>query len=172
MSRRPKPRLPASAPSAVIRSWTPSDVPSRLTGTPASNPTTTSTGSDSLTRVSVYTSSGAGAQGSSMAPHSIALPQRLSSMEYSFSLVTVMGISHLSASTTQSSRVRPHTRAGAKIRRSGASERTPTSKRTWSLPLPVHPWATAVAPWRRASATRWRTMTGRDRAETSGYFPS
>ena len=80
---------------------------------PASKPTTTSTGSVSVTRVSVYTSSGAGAQGSSMAPHSMALPQRLSSMEYSFSLVTVIGISHLAASSTQSSRVRPQIRAGA-----------------------------------------------------------
>ncbi len=93
-------------------------------------------------------------------------------MEYSLSLVTVIGISHFAASSTQSSRVRPHTRAGAKIPRSGASARTPTSKRTWSFPLPVQPCATAVAPWRRASATRWRTMTGRESAETSGYLPS
>ena len=28
----------------------------------------------------------------------------------------------------------------------------PTSKRTWSLPLPVQPCATAVAPWYRAAA--------------------
>ena len=34
-------------------------------------------------------------------------------MEYSFSLVTVIGMSHLAASSTQSSRVRPQTRAGA-----------------------------------------------------------
>ena len=107
-----------------------------------------------------------------MAPHSIALPHRLSSMEYSFSLVTVIGISHLAASSPQSSRVSPHTRAGAWMPRSGASARTPTSKRTWSLPFPVQPWATAPAPWRRASATRWRTMTGRESAETSGYLPS
>ncbi len=84
-----------------------------MTGTPDSKPTMTSTGSVSVTRVSVYTSSGAGAHGSSIAPHSIALPHRLSSMEYTLSLVTVMGISHLSASSTQSSRVSPHTRAGA-----------------------------------------------------------
>ena len=36
----------------------------------------------------------------------------------------------------QSSRVIPHTRTGARTSRSGASARTPTSKRTWSLPLP------------------------------------
>ena len=44
----------------------------------------------------------------------------------------------------------------------------PTSKRTWSLPLPVHPWATVVAPCCLAAATRCLTMTGRESAETSG----
>ena len=107
-----------------------------------------------------------------MTPHSMALPHRFSSIEYSFSLVTVSGMSHLAAYSMQSSRVRPHTRAGARTSRSGASARVPTSKRTWSLPLPVQPWATEVAPWRRASATRCFTMTGRDRADTSGYLPS
>ena len=32
------------------------------------------------------------------------------------------------------------------ISSSGASTRKATSKRTWSLPAPVEPWATAVAP--------------------------
>ncbi len=64
----------------------------------------------------------------------------------------------------------PHTRAGATTSRSGASERVPTSKRTWSFPLPVQPWATVSAPCLRASATRWRTISGRDSAETSGYL--
>ena len=36
----------------------------------------------------------------------------------------------------------------------------------------VQPWATADAPCRRASATRCRTITGRDSAETSGYLLS
>ena len=56
--------------------------------------------------------------------------------------------------------------------RSGARARVDTSKRTWSLPLPVQPWATASAPCWRAAATRCLTMTGRDSAETSGYLPS
>jgi hypothetical protein len=34
------------------------------------------------------------------------------------------------------------------------------------------PWATVSAPWARAAATRWRTMTGRESAETRGYLPS
>src|ERR1035437_4332371 len=102
----------------------------------------------------------------------LVVAHRFSSMEDSFSLVTDNGMSHLAAYSILSSRVSPHTRAGAMTSRSGANARVPTSKRTWSLPLPVHPWATAEAPCRRASATRWRTMTGRDRAETSGYFPS
>ena len=113
MSRRPKPRLPATAPNREMTSYGDSDAPSSETGTPDSKPTTTSTGVVSVTRVSVYTSSGGGAQGSSISPHSIALPHRLSSIEYSFSFVTVMGISHLAASSMQSSRVSPHTRAGA-----------------------------------------------------------
>ena len=45
----------------------------------------------------------------------------------------------------------------------------PTSKRTWSLPLPVQPCATIVAPYSRAAYTRCLTMTGRDSADTSGY---
>ena len=36
----------------------------------------------------------------------------------------------------------PESRTGASTRRSGASAPTPTSKRTWSLPLPVQPCAT------------------------------
>ena len=81
-------------------------------------------------------------------------------------------MSHLAAYSTQSSRDSPHRRAGAITSRSGARARVPTSKRTWSLPLPVHPWATAPAPCRRASATRCLTITGRDSADTSGYLPS
>jgi hypothetical protein len=47
----------------------------------------------------------------------------------------------------------------------------PTSKRTWSLPFPVEPWATPAAPVSRATRTRWRTISGRDSADTSGYLP-
>ncbi len=44
----------------------------------------------------------------------------------------------------------------------------PASNRTWSLPLPVQPWATVVAPCFWAAATRCLTIVGRERAETSG----
>ena len=70
-----------------------------------------------------------------------------------------------------SSRVMPHSRTGAMISRSGASARVDTSKRTWSLPLPVQPWATASASWVRAAATRCLTMTGRDSADTKRVSP-
>ncbi len=41
----------------------------------------------------------------------------------------------------------PESRTGASTLRSGASAPMPTSNRTWSLPLPVQPWATIEAPW-------------------------
>ena len=55
---------------------------------------------------------------------------------------------------------------------SGAIDVMETSKRTWSLPFPVQPWATVVAPNSRAALTRCLTMTGRESADTSGYLPS
>src|SRR5450759_4380019 len=40
----------------------------------------------------------------------------------------------------------PHSRAGPMILRAGSRQRSETSKRTWSFPLAVQPWAaTAVA---------------------------
>ena len=47
---------------------------------------------------------------------------------------------------------------------------TEDSKRTWSLPLPVQPWATYLAPNWWATATRCFAMSGRDSALTSGYL--
>jgi hypothetical protein len=44
----------------------------------------------------------------------------------------------------------PESRTGASTLSSGASAPMPTSNRTWSLPLPVQPCATVVAPWYRA----------------------
>jgi hypothetical protein len=68
-----------------------------------------------------------------------------------------------------SSRVIPQVRTGAMTSSSGARARVDTSNRTWSLPLPVQPWATASAPFALAAATRCFTITGRDSADTSGY---
>ncbi len=120
--------------------------PSTMTGTPCSKPMTTSRGSSAVTFVMAQTPSGGVAHGSSISPHSIARPQRLSSIEYSFSFVAEIGISWRAAYSMASSRVSPQWRTGARISRSGARARMPTSKRTWSLPLPVQPWATASAP--------------------------
>lgn len=52
--------------------------------------------------------------------------------------------------------------------RSGPRAVIPASKRTWSLPLPVQPWATVPALCFFAAATRCLTIVGRERAETSG----
>ena len=42
------------------------------------------------------------------------------------------------------------------------------SKRTWSLPLPVQPWAMQVAPYLWAAWTRWAEISGRDRQRAAG----
>ena len=51
----------------------------------------------------------------------------------------------------------------------GARLAMPTSKRTWSLPLPVQPWETTLARYVLAAAARCRTISGRESALTSGY---
>jgi hypothetical protein len=61
-----------------------------------------------------------------------------------------------------------HSRTGAMIFRSGASAPIETSNRTWSLPLPVQPWAIALAPSSRATWTRCIAISGRARAVASG----
>ena len=50
-------------------------------------------GSVAVGMVSDHTPGGGAAHGSSISPHSIARPQRLSSIEYSFSFVAVIGMS-------------------------------------------------------------------------------
>ena len=68
-------------------------------------------------------------------------------MEYGDFLVTSIGRPFSSANAIALSRVMPESRTGASTLRSGASAPMPTSNRTWSLPLPVQPCATVVAPW-------------------------
>ena len=80
-----------------------------------------------------------------MTPHSMALPHRFSSIEYSFSLVSAIGMSHLARTRRSVRGDAPDPGRGQDLE-VGARGRVPTSKRTWSLPLPVHPWATAWAP--------------------------
>ena len=47
------------------------------------------------------------------------------------------------------------------IPRSGAKALMASSKRTWSLPLPVHPWQIASAPSFLAISTSFFAMGGR-----------
>src|SRR3954462_684030 len=60
---------------------------------------------------------------------------------------------------------------GATTSNPGSSAWTATSKRTWSLPLPVHPCATASAPSACATSTRSWASSGRARAVARGDGP-
>ncbi len=62
-------------------------------GTPSSKEISRSRGSVAVGLVIDQTPGGGTAHGSSISPHSMARPQRLSSMEYTFSFVAVIGIS-------------------------------------------------------------------------------
>ena len=73
-----------------------------------------------------------------------------------------------SAKAMALSRVIPESRTGASTCRSGPRAPMPTSKRTWSLPLPVQPCETWVPPYCLAASARCLTISGRDSAETSG----
>ena len=121
--------------------------PSSATGTPASKPTDHLAGSVASGPVRVKTSSGGATHGSSIAPHSMARPQRFSSIEYDLLLghldrdVPLLRVlDRLLAGPV------PTPGPGRRSRARGRGPACPTSKRTWSLPLPVQPWATAVAP--------------------------
>ena len=54
-----------------------------------------------------------------------------------------------------------HTRHGAMTGMSGANALIASSKRTWSLPLPVQPWQMASAPSFFAISTSRLAMIGR-----------
>ncbi len=51
---------------------------------------------------------------------------------------------------------------------SGASVATVASMRTWSLPLPVQPWAIVSQPVLRAYSTAILAISGRPKAVNSG----
>ena len=148
MSMRPQPYAPTSAPSSSIsstRSMRLAVERDRHALLEADDDLASARAARRAgLRVSVYGSSGADDHGFSSTPHSIARPHMFSSIEYSFSFVAAIGMSHLAARSMQSARVRPHTRTGASTSRSGARMRDDTSKRTWSLPLPVQPCADRV----------------------------
>ena len=76
-----------------MSSTRPSSSPSTAVGTPSTKEISRSRGSVSVGTVIDQTPGGGSAHGSSISPHSMARPQRLSSMEYTFSFVAVMGMS-------------------------------------------------------------------------------
>ncbi len=90
-------------------------------------------------------------------------------MEYGEDGVTSIGRRFSSANAIALSLVMPESRTGASTFRPGSRVVSPTSNRTWSLPLPVQPCATIEAPYSRATRARWVTISGRDSADTSGY---
>ena len=105
---------------------------------------------------------------SSRCPVSQLRPHRFWSIEYGDLDVTSIGRPFSAANAIALSLVIPESRTGARTATSGARLARPTSKRTWSLPLPVQPCATRPAPCSRATRARWATISGRDSADTSG----
>ena len=92
-------------------------------------------------------------------------------MEYGDFFVAGTSTPWACAHSISSGRVlRSHSRTGARISMSGSSIVMLASKRTWSLPLPVQPWAMCFAPNLCAASTRCFEMSGRESAETSGYL--
>ena len=61
-----------------------------------------------------------------------------------------------------------HERTGAITFSSGASVAIVASIRTWSLPLPVQPWAIVSQPTSRARSTASPAINGRPSAVNSG----
>ena len=62
----------------------------------------------------------------------------------------------------------PALQAGAMTRTPGISARADTSMRTWSLPLPVQPWAMNGVPSMPAISTTFFAMSGRPSAVARG----
>jgi hypothetical protein len=92
----------------------------------------------------------------------------LSSIEYGFSALASTGIPRASAYSISSSRVQTRSRSGAITRTLGYFALNASSKRSWSLPLPVQPCTTASAPRSSAMSATASAITGRESAETSG----
>ena len=74
----------------------------------------------------------------------------------------------LRAYAISSSRPICHERTGAITFSSGPSVATVASIRTWSLPLPVQPWAIVSQPVLRAYSTASFAINGRPSAVKSG----
>ena len=90
-------------------------------------------------------------------------------MEYgATSVPPLTGMPCLRAYAISSSRPIAQERTGAITLSSGASVATVPSIRTWSLPLPVQPWAIVSQPLLRAYSTASFAMSGRPSAVKSG----
>ena len=90
-------------------------------------------------------------------------------MEYgAASVPPLTGMPCLRAYSISASRPICHERTGAITFSSGASVATVASMRTWSLPLPVQPWAIVSQPVLRAYSTASLAIRGRPRAVKSG----
>ena len=171
-STNPTPwRQPISA-ARSISSTRPRRSPFSATGTPASNSTCTSSGSSGASSggvISWKTSRRGGSFRSSMTLPSDERPQMLSSIEYGGdSVPPLIGMPFLRAYSISSWRPICQSRTGAMIFSSGASAATVPSIRTWSLPLPVQPWAIVSQPVSRATSTAIFAISGRPSAVNSG----
>ena len=93
----------------------------------------------------------------------------MSSIEYGeTSVPPFTGMPCSRAYSISSSRPICHSRTGAMIPRSGSSVAMVASIRTWSLPLPVQPWAIVSQPCSRAASTASLPISGRPSAVKSG----
>ena len=167
-------RAPISL-SFVKSSTAPSFSPLTATGMPFSKSTVTysglsgaSSGAFEIRNISFFGSF----HGSSRSEPSCDRCQMLRSMLYVlFSSATGMpcffaySISSVRAPSS-------HSRHGAMIVRFGASALIVSSKRTWSLPLPVAPCAMASAPSAFAISTRRLAISGRANDVPKRYLPS
>jgi len=95
------------------------------------------------------------------------LLQRFSSILQGFSFMTGTGILCSFAYSISHSRVRFSSRIGATTSRPAI--RKMKSNRSWSFPLPVHPWATVLAFSRRATRTTSSAIRGLASAVPIGY---
>src|SRR5262245_24567254 len=174
MSIRPIPYAPASRFTRAISSASASSSASTVIGMPCLNPMTIWSGGGAAagSEVNAYGSSGGAFQGSSSTPASIARPKRFSSIENGDAAVWTTGMPCASAYSISSSRVQLLSRSGAMTFASGYVALNDSSNRSWSLPLPVHPWTTASAPRSTAISATACAITGRESADTSGYLPS
>ena len=140
--------------SAAISSASGSSSPSSETGRPCSKPIDDllRRGRGRRARRSARTrSSGGAAHGSSSIPASIARPNRFSSIENGELRLGLDRDAALPPRTRSPRRASRRGRAAARSpARPGTFALNASSKRTWSLPLPVQPCTTASAPSSRA----------------------